>query len=80
MKKWNQALVFHLHWDIFACQGSIWVAWLRHYRTKGRDLATLSACSGSWVWRRLLKHMVSFLSHFSLIMKHLNGIMFLILR
>ncbi|CAN1293082.1 LINE-1 retrotransposable element ORF2 protein [Linum perenne] len=65
MKMWNQALVFRLLWDIFACQGSIWVAWLRHYRTKGRDLGSLSTGSGSWVWRRLLKHRAAFLSHFS---------------
>ncbi|CAN1261908.1 LINE-1 retrotransposable element ORF2 protein [Linum perenne] len=66
LKIWNQALVFRLLWDIFASQGSIWVAWLRHYRIKGRDLATLSTGTGSWVWRRLLKYRTTFLSHFSL--------------
>ncbi|CAN1840218.1 LINE-1 retrotransposable element ORF2 protein [Linum perenne] len=65
MKMWNQALIFRLLWDVFASQGSIWVAWLRLYRVKGRNFATLSTGSGSWVWRRLLKHRVAFLTHFS---------------
>ncbi|CAN1148251.1 hypothetical protein LINPERPRIM_LOCUS37977 [Linum perenne] len=42
LKMWNRALVFRLLWDIFASQGSIWIAWLRCYRIKGRDLSTLS--------------------------------------
>ncbi|CAN1167732.1 hypothetical protein LINPERPRIM_LOCUS18817 [Linum perenne] len=66
MKIWNQALIFCLLWDVFASQGSIWVVWLRHYKIKGRDLRILPSGSGSWVWRRILKHRVSFLTHFSL--------------
>ncbi|CAN1777907.1 hypothetical protein LINPERHAP1_LOCUS14228, partial [Linum perenne] len=31
---------------------------LHHYRIKGRCLETLKAGTGSWVWRRLLKHRV----------------------
>ncbi|CAN1345714.1 Transposon TX1 uncharacterized 149 kDa protein [Linum perenne] len=67
LKTWNQALIFRLLWDVFASQGSIWVAWLHHYRIKGRDLAVLSTSAGSWVWRRLLKHRGIFLTHFSFI-------------
>ncbi|CAN1160412.1 hypothetical protein LINPERHAP2_LOCUS23296, partial [Linum perenne] len=66
LKVWNQVLVFRLLWDIFSSQGSIWVAWLQHYRIKGRDFATLASGAGSWIWRRLLKHRAVFLTHFSL--------------
>ncbi|CAN1156106.1 hypothetical protein LINPERHAP2_LOCUS20754, partial [Linum perenne] len=65
LKLWNRALVFRLLWEIFASQGSIWLAWLRHYRLKGRDLATLTPGTGSWVWRHLLKHRQDFFTHYS---------------
>ncbi|CAN1784955.1 hypothetical protein LINPERHAP1_LOCUS16718 [Linum perenne] len=65
LKLWNRAHVFRLLWEVFASQGSIWVAWLRSYRVKGRDLSSLSLGSGSWVWRRLIKHRQEFLSHYS---------------
>ncbi|CAN1233141.1 Putative ribonuclease H protein At1g65750 [Linum perenne] len=65
LKLWNRAHVFRLLWEVFASQGSIWVAWLRSYRVKGRDLSSLSLGSSSWVWRRLIKHRQAFLSHYS---------------
>ncbi|CAN1725934.1 hypothetical protein LINPERHAP1_LOCUS292, partial [Linum perenne] len=42
LKLSNRVLVFRLLWDIFASHGSIWVAWLCHYRIKEKDLSSLS--------------------------------------
>jgi hypothetical protein len=43
-------------WNLFACAGSIWVAWIQTYLLKGRSFWRVKIPSNcSWCWRKLLK-------------------------
>ncbi|KAL0404396.1 UNVERIFIED_CONTAM: hypothetical protein Sradi_2080400 [Sesamum radiatum] len=45
----------HLWRVIVADRSSIWVDWIIHYRLRGTSIWTVSACTGSWGWRKLVR-------------------------
>ncbi|KAL0386697.1 UNVERIFIED_CONTAM: hypothetical protein Slati_4586700 [Sesamum latifolium] len=51
----NRGLMsWHLWRVIVADRSSIWVDWIIHYRLRGISIWTVSACTGSWSWRKLV--------------------------
>jgi len=53
---WNKSSMLRHVWSLFACSGSIWVAWIQNYMLKGRSFWSVNipqTCS--WSWRKLLK-------------------------
>ncbi|CAA7058013.1 unnamed protein product [Microthlaspi erraticum] len=52
----NQVFGLKLIWMLFAEQGSLWVAWVRHNIIQRRNFWTFDFRGiGSWIWRRLVK-------------------------
>ncbi|CAN0889477.1 LINE-1 reverse transcriptase homolog [Linum grandiflorum] len=56
LEDWNCACIFRHVWSVLMKAGSLWIAWLNHYRFKGRSFWDCTAtASQSWSWRRILK-------------------------
>ncbi|KAL0292748.1 UNVERIFIED_CONTAM: hypothetical protein Sradi_6975500 [Sesamum radiatum] len=45
----------HLWRVIMADRSSIWVDWVIHYRLRNTSIWTVSDCTGSWSWRKLVR-------------------------
>ncbi|KAE8681581.1 hypothetical protein F3Y22_tig00111311pilonHSYRG00001 [Hibiscus syriacus] len=56
MKSWNKACMISLIKNILPEDGSLWVAWLKNYVFKEKDLCSVGINStASWSFKRLLK-------------------------
>jgi len=56
LEVWNISSMLRHVWTLFACAGSIWVAWIQAYMLKGRSFWSVSIPqSCSWCWRKVLK-------------------------
>ncbi|CAN1841986.1 LINE-1 retrotransposable element ORF2 protein [Linum perenne] len=53
---WNFACSSRHIWSFILCSGSLWVAWVKTYRLKQKDIWTYTASpSSAWFWKQLLK-------------------------
>ncbi|CAN1229520.1 hypothetical protein LINPERPRIM_LOCUS3147 [Linum perenne] len=53
-------------WSIILCSGSLWVAWMKHYKLKKNSLWEYSSLpSSSWVWKKMMTSRKSFFPHLS---------------
>ncbi|XP_039003592.1 uncharacterized protein LOC120130429 [Hibiscus syriacus] len=56
LKSWNKACIILLVKEIFAAEGSLWVAWVRTCVLKGADFLSMECkASFSWSLRKILK-------------------------
>lgn len=55
LEVWNWLSTLRHIWNLFACSGSIWVAWVQHYLLKGRSFWNVRIPQNcSWSWRKIL--------------------------
>jgi hypothetical protein len=53
---WDQAAMLIHIWSLFAQSGSLWFAWIKANRLKGKSFWQVSICpSCAWSWKKLLK-------------------------
>jgi hypothetical protein len=56
LEVWNRTSIMRHIWNLFACAGSIWVAWIKMYLLKGRSFWSVNIPQDCfWCWRSLLK-------------------------
>jgi hypothetical protein len=56
LEVWNKSFILRHMWNLFACAGSLWVAWTKTYLLKGRSFWSMNIPQDCfWCWRRLLK-------------------------
>ncbi|KAL0439663.1 UNVERIFIED_CONTAM: hypothetical protein Slati_2449300 [Sesamum latifolium] len=63
----NRGLMSKHLWRIISADNtSLWVTWIFHYRLRSQSVWTVSDCTGSWGWRKLLRlrvHLQPFVHH-----------------
>lgn len=56
LKCWNKSCFLQNFWNLFSQSGSLWIAWIKEYYIKGRDIWQLPiSAHSSWTWKKMLK-------------------------